>query len=348
MRWRWALLGTVFAAIVAIVLLVQSGASSDPKKQVRLELAKHPVTVRVTRRPLVATVDVDGKLVAPPAPRLKIAADAEGKIVTSVAISRSTVVHEGDRIATVEGRPVVALQGVLPAYRDLSVGDGGPDVAQLMDALQRLGLRCTCRAHLTAVERDAVRSQLLRAPQRAFGRLVVLPAASVVWVRHLPVRLGTVGARVGQPAKNPIATGRAVATRVVAQSGDARQVRRGMKSVVRDPGGRRMRGRVMRVDRQAGRFWVTIPPIARSASDLPVVVTVQTIRRHGSALAVPVAALRRDQGATGSVGIVGSDGAVAIRAVTVGPELNGWVAIRRGVREGQRVVIASWDDDGRP
>ena len=42
-------------------------------------------------------------------------------------------------LVEVTGRPVIALAGRLPAYRDLAVGDTGPDVVQLKSALAGLG-----------------------------------------------------------------------------------------------------------------------------------------------------------------------------------------------------------------
>jgi len=63
-----------------------------------------------------------------------------GSTVTDVAVSQGQQVQEGDRLLDVSGRPIIALTGVVPAYRDLSPGDQGKDVQQLNDALVRLGL----------------------------------------------------------------------------------------------------------------------------------------------------------------------------------------------------------------
>lgn len=61
------------------------------------------------------------------------------EMVTSVTTSGS-VVHSGDILYSVDGRPVVALTGTAPAWRDLdSTVDAGADVAQLETALVALG-----------------------------------------------------------------------------------------------------------------------------------------------------------------------------------------------------------------
>lgn len=51
----------------------------------------------------------------------------------------NTQVKEGDSLLTTSGRPVLVLEGKLPAYRDLVLGLRGTDVRQLEVALQRLG-----------------------------------------------------------------------------------------------------------------------------------------------------------------------------------------------------------------
>jgi len=53
--------------------------------------------------------------------------------------ARNTQVPEGGVLLTASGRPVFALQGELPAYRDLVPGLSGDDVRQLEQALARLG-----------------------------------------------------------------------------------------------------------------------------------------------------------------------------------------------------------------
>ncbi len=60
-------------------------------------------------------------------------------IVTKIPIKSGQKVSPGHVIAQLDGRPVFLLRGHLPAYRDLRVGDTGPDVSQLQAALISLG-----------------------------------------------------------------------------------------------------------------------------------------------------------------------------------------------------------------
>ena len=52
---------------------------------------------------------------------------------------RNAPIREGDILLTASGRPVFALQGTIPIYRDLSPGISGEDVRQLESGLLRLG-----------------------------------------------------------------------------------------------------------------------------------------------------------------------------------------------------------------
>ena len=51
----------------------------------------------------------------------------------------NTQFKEGDVLFTASGRPVMALQGKTPAYRDMVPGTSGADVLELEQALKRLG-----------------------------------------------------------------------------------------------------------------------------------------------------------------------------------------------------------------
>ena len=51
----------------------------------------------------------------------------------------NTQFKEGDVMFTASGRPVMVLQGGVPAYRDMVPGTSGADVEQLEEAMKRLG-----------------------------------------------------------------------------------------------------------------------------------------------------------------------------------------------------------------
>src|SRR5438552_4665336 len=59
-------------------------------------------------------------------------------VVTATPKRVGDKVAAGDVIVQISGRPVIALHGALPAYRDLKPGSSGPDVKQLQIALESL------------------------------------------------------------------------------------------------------------------------------------------------------------------------------------------------------------------
>ena len=61
-------------------------------------------------------------------------------IVTGKVPKVGSTITEGKALLEITGRPVIGLAGVLPMYRTLTPGSKGPDVLQLEQTLDRLGL----------------------------------------------------------------------------------------------------------------------------------------------------------------------------------------------------------------
>ncbi len=99
-----------------------------------------PITAEVVRRELVDTLVVRGRVAYGAA--VSIDAPDLGDVrpvVTAVMVTRGDELAEGQVVAAVSDRPVIALAGAFPAYRSLTRGDRGSDVRQLQEALTRLG-----------------------------------------------------------------------------------------------------------------------------------------------------------------------------------------------------------------
>lgn len=60
-------------------------------------------------------------------------------VITNLNVAQGSLVHEGQVLMVVAGRPIVVMSGMIPAFRDLSPGENGIDVAELQAALRRLG-----------------------------------------------------------------------------------------------------------------------------------------------------------------------------------------------------------------
>lgn len=96
-----------------------------------------PVEKRILASTVVTrgTVDAAARVDATPA----TVPGASTLVVTALAVGRGDTVRAGQVLLAVSGRPVIALQGEIPGYRDLRPGSDGQDVVQLQEALRRLG-----------------------------------------------------------------------------------------------------------------------------------------------------------------------------------------------------------------
>jgi peptidoglycan hydrolase-like protein with peptidoglycan-binding domain len=100
------------------------------------------ITALVQRTVLSETVDAQGQVSAGQTVNVSGAGAAppgDEPVVTAMPLHAGEKVYPGQLLVEVSGRPLIALPGRLPAYRDLMPGDSGPDVVQLQQALAGLG-----------------------------------------------------------------------------------------------------------------------------------------------------------------------------------------------------------------
>ncbi|WNM33660.1 peptidoglycan-binding protein [Streptomyces sp. Li-HN-5-11] len=101
------------------------------------------MTAPVERRILRDSVIVRGTVTA--SQTVEVAPSGSGQegagspVVTRVNVGTGDTFRPGRALMEVSGRPVIALKGVLPVYRDLKPGAEGKDVAQLQQALKDTG-----------------------------------------------------------------------------------------------------------------------------------------------------------------------------------------------------------------
>ncbi len=349
MTRRWLAVPTLASALAVLGFLAITSDEPDTAKAALRSLAQNPVTVRVELRPERSVVALDGELLAPKPQELLISSEAEGSVITGVQVASGKPIAEGEVVGSIEGTAVVALQGEIPSYRDLRIGDSGPDVEQLFTALRRLGIACACAGKLAAADRAAVATRLYGIDPKQLEKKVVLPAASVAWAAALPMTVGKTKWSTGGKVENPVAVAAVEARRVrVDIAGQRVPVKLGMKTTVQsatspEPLG----GKVIRVDLEGGTFSASIPATRVKGSNLPVSVNVTTLSRRRKVPALPVAAIKIIDEHHGVVAVPGSDGTTKQRSVRLGPDLGGWVEIKRGLRAGDRVVIGDWTEHGR-
>ncbi|MEU5874878.1 hypothetical protein AB0A73_25360 [Glycomyces sp. NPDC047369] len=99
------------------------------------------ITVSVDQEQLIDTLEFEAVLdrtgdfnvPAPTAPE-----GIETALASKIPVEVGDEVKAGTVLLEVSGRPMIALEGDVPAYRDLQEGDTGPDVEQLQLALQQI------------------------------------------------------------------------------------------------------------------------------------------------------------------------------------------------------------------
>lgn len=200
------------------------GVTSGPTTVRAAPSADPPITAVVVRRALEQIVTLT--CAAEAADEVSVLSEPPygGYDAVITRLPKQPSVAEGDLIAEVSGRPVIALTGSFRRYRDLRPGDRGPDVLALQSALRRLGLYGGAtdgrlgRSTAVAVRRlyarlgyqaaaevpdpvvaptDGDTEAGAVAPQAAAGVLVV-PRNELLFLSTLPLqRVGTVSATPG-------------------------------------------------------------------------------------------------------------------------------------------------------
>ncbi len=142
---RIAVLSSVLATIgVAAIIAWVAGSRIESPADAAARTAPpvpSPILVPVEKRVLGSSIVTRGSARFGLPQPISIAPStlkAQAGLITTLP-ARNTQFAEGAVLLTASGRPVLLLQGRVPAYRDLAPGISGEDVRQLEQGLQRLG-----------------------------------------------------------------------------------------------------------------------------------------------------------------------------------------------------------------
>jgi hypothetical protein len=341
-------MGCVFIAALAAAaggaLYATASRPDDPSRRLLQQLHATVPTIHVRQRPVSLWERFAAHSVIKPGPAVAVSRDAPKGIVSAVLVQRSQSVAEGDIIGTVQGSPVIALEGSLPAYRDLEPGATGPDVDQLHAALLRLRLPCRCSSALTRVELHALRESILQRAAVSIDREAWkgrVPLGGIAWVRALPVTVDRVEWHVGRPASAVFASTRLRLRTVSGREVPAEsRLKVGQRARVTDAGGDRWTTSVRRVEAATGglrRFTLEGSPPARIGGHLHV--DVRTLHRRGRALIVPASAVGSGADGTDHVVVLRGRQQDVVRVQVIG-DLGGKLAVRgSSLRTAEEVVI---------
>ena len=142
-RQRILISVTSGAAVLAVGGLIASTLIKSPAELAASQSAPaaSTLTAPVRSEVLAQQVVVRGNVVAGGSLQMTptAAQGATALVVTGEPLSVGSTIEPGKVLVQVSGRPVFALPGATPAYRDLKPGDQGGDVTELQSALRSLG-----------------------------------------------------------------------------------------------------------------------------------------------------------------------------------------------------------------
>lgn len=369
----------VLAVVVTIGAVVTTSGAKRPASATPLPPAS---TATIKMGELSATVSVNGTLTylaqSDGSPYLVI--NQSNGIYTELPAA-GQVISQGQALYRVNDSPVVLLYGSTPAYRTLSAGDNGPDVAELNADLVQLGYATSDQLSPTSAVFGSPTTTALEKLQRALGvtQNGTLALGQAVF-EPSAMRVMTLSAQLGSAAQaNQTVMQATSTTRQVQVALDASQqinVAVGDKVTITLPNNRITPGVVSSVGTVAscpssqgsggansssvapgtdacssGNSTPTIPvgitpsdPATTGTWDQAPVQVGITTATVPSALAVPVTALLAQSGGGYCVEVVGPGGSNHLVAVSLGlfDDAAGLVQVTSPrLAAGQKVVVAN-------
>lgn len=270
---------------------------------------------------------------------------AQGRVTKTIAATGATV-SPGQVLLAVDGRPVVAVAGKIPAYRDLKPGTSGPDVAAWQQFLRQSGRQSVPTGGTFDVATQAATRQWLSAI--GIDGDGTVPLGTVVFLPGTPARVEPdqalrLGAQLPSPAfaiLNPDPTLTLAVTSVMAAV-----IKPGVKvsmtvadrtvtSTITGPASPSTSGELrVPVDAAPLQCDRTSCP-GTSTAPATVQATIEVVPRT-SGIVVPTTAVSTAAG--GSPQVTLADG--SIHRVGLGPSSDGLIVITTGLSAGDKVRV---------
>jgi HlyD family secretion protein len=225
-RRRQVLMGAgVAAALLAVGGLIGASFVKSPQ-QLAADTAAPPLTVTtapVASQVLTSSVQMRGVVYPAAEYDVYVSAPSSGSLsasgsssagsgpastgavyISKLEVAAGGAVTNGAQLAELDGEPLFALAGPVPAWRDLTPGSSGPDVTELQNALASLGYYDggDAAGYFGAATEDAVSAyyEHLGYTPPASG---AVPAADVVFLPSLPATVVAVNGATGQQPGQP-------------------------------------------------------------------------------------------------------------------------------------------------
>ena len=360
-RWVPAAATVALVAAVAIGVVVATSGDGRPSAAAQASALNTATVDRGTLSDMVSQYGILSYRARPDGSPYGVINRAGGTYTELP--SAGDEVECGAVLYRVNNRPVLLLCGPLPAYRSLSEGESGPDVAALNANLVHLGYatrkqldpssRDFSSATAAALEKLQARSGEDRTGSLALGQAVFLPGS---------VRIARVTGELGgsaQPGTQVAqATSDTLEVEVNLDPTQQREVKRGDHARITLPDNTSITGKVDRLGRvaqtqnsQDPNAGATIPAYisldhphrAHGLDQAPVQVAITT-KGAENALSVPVTAIIGRSGGGFAVEVVGTNGRRDLVRVKLGlfDSAGGRVQVVEGaLHEGEQVVVPS-------
>lgn len=359
MRSRQTLVLVGLVAIVSAVLTWLVGQQIESPTEVAARTAPPDaslISVPVEFRILESAVVTRGTIGFDETVDIQLLAVEDPAVVTGFGLQEGDALSEGSVLVEISGRPVLVLEGEFPPFRDFVLGLEGPDVLQLEEALERLGVQVgPVDGRLDSATSDSIRAlyrsaghappELAKA-QRALTDVqrqagTVLPASELMFVPSLPRTVQSVNIAVGDVVMSgPLVSVSSSALEIVSSvNGTDRDLLAiGMAGVLGDPiTDSEIGAEISFIAEQPGgdelasdRFEVRLTPV----DDVPSVLLGQNLRvsipissSGGEVLTVPLAALSASADGSSRVERLIGDDVVELVVVNVGLAANGFAAV---------------------
>lgn len=141
-RRLWLSVGGIMlaAALVCVTWWAASRFQSPSQREAAATPPDpSPVTVEVTKGDLVEQTTTLASAQRAGARDVAIPLHDGMSVITGEGVAQGSELTSGSVATWVNGRPLLALRGAFPLYRDIGEGDSGDDVFQLQQALSELG-----------------------------------------------------------------------------------------------------------------------------------------------------------------------------------------------------------------
>ena len=334
----------VAAAVTLAVLQPWSSVAEAPDD------AEKPVTVDAELTTLTSDLRLNGTL----SYGASVSLPGRGGTITRLPTA-GDVIGVGQALYEVDGKPVIAMRGDRPFWRDLGLGvEKGPDVRQLEQALADLGFG---KDMTIDNEFTAVTERNVKAWQKSLGVTQdgIVALGDVVAITAASVRIESVKATLGDPAGTTPLTYTDTTLRVVAKLTDAqaREILPGTRVTVILPDGTEAPATITAVDpggQPTDKEGETTPATANVEFDDPAVAegiglravkVVFATSEVKDALVVPVTALVATTDGGYAVDVLRKGGKVERVPVEVGLIADTKVQVTGGdLAVGDAVVVA--------